>query len=410
MNCQRGWGGVYLPEKVRGEKHPGLVEASLPPPSILTRNFILAWLVSFSAFASFYFLLATLPLYIVQIGGSESEVGLIIGVFATTALALRPLVGRAADIWSRRLLILGGSFLLFLSSLSYNLAQGVFPLLLVRVLHGAGWAGFGTAVMVLVADLLPPPRRGEGMGYYGMSMNLAMALGPAAGVFLLRAFSFPVLFLSSAAMAMVGVVLAGFISEPHRQKNPSRGAILERSALFPSLVLCLSALSYGSIVSFFPLYAGKKGIENPGLFFTVFALVLILARGPAGRLSDKKGRAATIVPGLLLAALGLSLLSVAGSLGLFLLAALLYGLSFALVQPSLMALTIDRAEPSRRGAAMGTFSMAMDLGIGGGAFLWGFVAQGAGFPAIYQLAAITTLVALVVFLLGRRSRRAFTLT
>jgi len=99
-----------LPEEVWGEKHPGPVEASPPPPSILSRNFILAWLVSFSAFAGFYFLLATLPIYIVQIGGSESEVGLIIGVSSTTALALRPLVGRAADIWSRRLLILGGPF------------------------------------------------------------------------------------------------------------------------------------------------------------------------------------------------------------------------------------------------------------------------------------------------------------
>ena len=371
--------------------------------SIITRNFVLAWLVSFASFASFYFLLATLPVYIVQVGGREAEVGFIIGVFSGSALLLRPLVGRAADHWGRKSLILVGTGLLFISSLLYIPAQGVVPLLLVRVLHGVGWAAFGTAAFVLVADILPASRRGEGGGYYGMSVNLAMAAGPAVGVLLLQAFSFPFLFLSAAGVALVAFLFSGLLSEVPGTRGSS-SAFMEKRALFPSLVLSLSALTYGSIVSFLPLFARKQGIGNPGLFFTVFALALVLARGPLGRASDRWGRGATIIPGLLASGVSLVLLSYASSLVLFLLMALLYGLAFAAVQPSLMALTIDRVPPQRRGAAMGLFGMAMDLGIGAGSFLWGFVAQVAGFPQMYRLAGLTSLVALVVFLAGRSPR------
>ncbi|MEK7848353.1 MAG: MFS transporter, partial [Chloroflexota bacterium] len=108
--------------------------------------------------------------------------------------------------------------------------------------------------------------------------------------------------------------------------------------------------------------------------------------------------------GLVLAAMGLGLLSTAGSVVAFLGVALLYGLAFALVQPSLMALMVDSVSPGRRGAAMGTFTAAMDLGIGGGSFLWGFVAQAGGFPLMYQAAAVIALVALAAFVTGSRKR------
>lgn len=378
---------------------------SSPPGAkapLFTRSFVLVCLATLTAFVSFYFLLATLPLYIVEIGGTESQVGFIIGVFGSSALLLRPLVGREADVWGRRRLILGGCVVLLVSSLLYSLTDSMAGLLAVRILHGAGWAAFGTASAALVADVIPPQRRGEGMGYYGISINLAMAVGPAAGIFIQRSLSFTWLFVVGGAVAAISVVFAALLNEPPGNRSNQRGPLFERAAFFPSTVLGLMALTYGSIVSFLPLFAVKRGLGNPGLFFTVFAIVLILSRSPAGRLSDRYGRGVTVIPGLVLAAMGLGLLSTAASVPAFLGVALLYGLAFALVQPSLMALMVDRVSPARRGAAMGTFTAAMDLGIGGGSFLWGFVAQAAGFPAMYQAAAVAAIVALAAFLAGSR--------
>ncbi|MDP6510588.1 MAG: MFS transporter, partial [Dehalococcoidia bacterium] len=152
------------------------------PAPLLTRNFVLAWLITLFNFGSFYLLLATLPLYIVEIGAGEAQVGLVIGVFAVTALPLRILVGREADVWGRRRLILGGCLVMLVSSLLYIWTESMFSLLAVRILHGAGWAAFGTATAALAADVVPPRRRGEGMGYYGMSINVAMVAGPVTGI------------------------------------------------------------------------------------------------------------------------------------------------------------------------------------------------------------------------------------
>jgi MFS family permease len=121
-------------------------------------------------------------------------------------------------------------------------------------------------------------------------------------------------------------------------------------------------------------------------------------------LSDRFGRAVVIAPGLGLAALGLVVLSTATTLTAFLAVAVLYGLAFAAAQPAMMALVVDRAAPNRRGAAMGTFSMAMDLGIGLGSIVWGVVAQAAGYQAMYLAASVVALVALVVFVVGWRGQ------
>lgn len=393
-----------------------------PPPGqvgrepLLTKNFVLACLITLASFSSFYFLLATLPVYVVrEVGGSEAQVGLIIGVFSGASVLLRPLIGWAADDWGRRAFIVAGNAVMALSGGLYSLTRTVPLLLGLRVFHGVGWAAFGTATNALVADVVPRGRRGEAMGYYGMFSNLAMAVGPALGIALMTSFSFNVLFAASASLGLVALSLSLFVSDPVRPARPegpgaaaaqrSGEGVIERSALFPGLVLALTAVTYGSIVSFLPLYAfSMKITDNPGVFFTVYAVVLIVARGFTGQAADRYGRGAVIAPGLLLVAVALWVLAVADSLALLLLVAVLYGLAFAAVQPAIMAMVVDRAAPHRRGAAMGTFSAAMDLGIGGGSIMWGVVAQTAGYHAMYVASGSVALLALAVFLVGMRGR------
>jgi MFS family permease len=194
------------------------------------------------------------------------------------------------------------------------------------------------------------------------------------------------------------------------------GAALQRgwrsvilpSALFPSAVLFTSALTYASVVALLPLFAEEGDLGNPGLFFTVFSVVVLVIRGPLGRLSDKRGRVVVVAPGLLVTFVALLVLSRAESMTALLVVAVLYAIGVGATQPTLMAMTIDRAKPQERGAAMGTFTTAMDLGIGIGSIVWGLTAEAFGFQTMYVAAGFMGLVGMGVLLGGARKQRSRT--
>jgi len=376
------------------------MEKKLKNENLFSRNFILTSLSTFTLFSSFYFLLITLPIYIQKIGGTESEIGFIIGVFTISAVVLRPFIGQEIDRRGRKNILISGLLVFLVSMLLYNYTNSVTSLLLLRVFHGIGWGAATTAATTLIADIAPPNRRGEAMGIFGMSSNVAMAIGPALSMLLLQAYDFSILFIIGAGIALVSLLLALPISET--MASHPKTPLFSREALFASTLMFTVSLTYGSLVSFLSLFAQKQGIINPGIFFTVFAATLILVRAFAGRLSDTKGRKFVILPGMILIAASLFVLSTASVLFVFLMAALLYGLGFGLVHPSLMALLVDSVSEKGRGAAMGTFTAAFDLGIGMGSIILGFVLQYFGFKVMYSLAGLIVLGGAVLLIVYNR--------
>jgi MFS family permease len=378
---------------------------------IFSRDFSLAVVANLFSFTSMYLLLATLPLYVLAIGGSVSDAGIVLACFTLTAVVVRPWIGRLSDRRAKKAIMLAGAVMLAISSLLYEPAHSVPLVMAVRVFHGIGWAAFGTAASALAADLAPLSRRGEAMGYFGVGMNVAMAIGPALGVFLVGRTGYGALFLTAMVLAAAAALTTAGIAEPRREAGRARPQLGWRSfilpsALFPSAVLFTNALTYASVVALLPLFAEKAKLGNPGLFFTVFSVVVLVLRGPLGRLSDRRGRVAVIAPGLLFTFAALLVLSRAQSMTMLLVVAVLYAIGIGAAQPTLMAMTVDRAEPQERGAAMGTFTTAMDLGIGVGSVVWGVVAQASGFPAMYVAASLMGLVGAALLLAGAaRGRR-----
>lgn len=370
--------------------------------TLFSKNFVLTSLSTFTLFTSFYFLLITLPIYIEKIGGSESEIGLILGVFTISAVLLRPFIGKEVDRRGRKVILVSGIVIFFISMLLYDYTRNVTSLLLLRVLHGIGWGAATTAATTLIADISPPKRRGEAMGVFGMASNVAMAIGPALSMILLQKYDFPILFSMSAGISLLSLLLVLPISETIVVHT--RTPLFSREALFPSALMFMISLTYGSIVSFLSLFAQKQGISNPGIFFTVFAVTLILVRALAGKLSDIKGREFVIIPGMVLIAASLWVLSTASALDRFLVAALLYGLGFGLVHPSLMALLVDMVGDKGRGAAMGTFTASFDLGIGAGSILLGLVLQYFDFQVMYTISGLIALSGAILLILfnGRK--------
>ena len=227
---------------------------------IFSRSFTLAILANLFSFTSMYLLLATLPLYVVAIGGTVADAGIVLACFTLSAVIVRPLVGRLSDRRAKKAIMLVGAVMLAASSLLYEPAHSVPLVMAVRVFHGVGWAAFGTAASALAADLAPLSRRGEAMGYFGVGMNVAMAVGPALGVFLVGRAGYGALFLTAMVLAAAAALTTAGIGEPQREPGHAAPQLGWRSfilplALFPSAVLFTNALTYASVVALLPLFA-----------------------------------------------------------------------------------------------------------------------------------------------------------
>ena len=356
----------------------------------MTRAFAVLWLSGFAFFLSFLLLLSALPIFARRMGASDGAIGLIMGSFALTSLALRPATGWAADRYGRRPFMIAGALVFTLASIAYGWTAGAAGLLLVRLVHGAGMGLYPTAASAMVADVTPPQRRGEVLGFYGAAGSIAMAVGPMTGIALVGRFDFTGLFWIAGAVAAVALLMTltavdETLAQPRAVRFTASSA-LSAAALFPSLVTLCLMFTYGTQVAFLPLHADAHGV-NPGVFFLVSAATITVARGPAGRLSDRLGRPPIAAVGLLLAAGALVVLALSeGALGLAL-AGAIYGAAYGTAQPALMAWCVDNAAEGDRGRAMGTFYSALEIGIAIGAMSSGLAVARWGFTITFLATA-----------------------
>jgi MFS family permease len=248
---------------------------------LFTRDFVLVCVASLSHYTSFQLLLATMPLYVLQMGGRETEVGMVMGIVAAAALAVRPASGWAVETLGRKKTMLIGPAAFATASAAYAFASSIPVLLAFRTLHGLGIGTFNTSAPTLVSDQAPITRRGEALGYFGMSQNLSQALGPAIGLFILEAWGFLWLFSISAGMALTSLALC-FLLKDHYVPGPPRrlawNMFISVKALQPMILVLGMSFATGSIMSFVPLYGRSQGVSNPGFFFTIYALVMLLSR------------------------------------------------------------------------------------------------------------------------------------
>ena len=380
----------------------------MPTERLWTTNFVLVCLANFAVFTSFNLLLPTLPIYVQLMGGGALSVGLTNGIFVLASIALRPFVGRQLDKRGRTKILVASAVAFLISAILYNFTKSIWSLLLLRLLHGASWATATTATHALIADLAPPSRRGEAMGFFGISASLAMAIGPLMGLVITGSrspYRFTLLFAIMSVIALLNLILVSWVREPERHPAHFGEEAGEfRPALLPALTMTSLTFAFGTIVTFLPLYAQARGIGNVGWFFTLCALSVMLARPLAGQLSDVKGRAAIIIPGAGVAAVAVSLLIFSFNLPSFLATGVLFGLGFGATHPGLMALAVDVIPRNMRGLAMAIFATAYDLGMGLGAMVSGLVLQLAGYNVMYLFSAGVIVAGQGVFVWGLKGQ------
>lgn len=378
--------------------------------SIWTRPFTLAVAATTATFVGFYLLLPILPPYALDLGASKVEAGWLVTLFTLPAVIARTVTGPYLDRGGRKRMLVAGLLLIGLATAAYGGIETLPVLLLVRVGHGMGWGLATTAFGSLVSDLAPPSRRGEALGYWGMAPTAAMAVGPLAGQWLYTVSGYPGVFGSSALLALLslGIVLSIAHVAPSVIVHARSLLVFPKEARLPAATQFLSSLAYGGLIAFLPVELAARG-GGSGVYFTVYALAILVARPFAGRLSDRFGRASVIHPALVLSAAGTALLGLASSPAALLLSAALYGTGVGSSFPALMAFTVDRAPVASRGAALASFFTAFDLAMAAGAALLGPIYERFGFLSMNLGAASGILLAELLFvsLLLAEARRGF---
>lgn len=377
---------------------------------LMSRNFIGCCLASFFYFGGFYLLLPVLPLYVERLGGLPSEIGLAVGLFTFLSVVVRPHSGKLGDRYGLKRFMLLGATLFTVMFASYLWVTDLTMLYVVRVFHGVAHGIFLAAVFAYVGSIAPQDRRGEVMGLFGMANVISMAIFPAVGTKLVQSFGgFAELFGVAVVMAVVAMLAVLSVDEICPCARERAGVSLRRLIGLRPVWLAFAtyisaAIAYGTVVTFLPVYAVELGIDEFGQFFVVYAIFTLISRGVAGKLSDKFGRYAVVVPFMALVVLAMVLLACLLNLPMLWACAMLFGLGFGAFMPALNAYIIDETRQEERSGALAIFSSAMDIGITAGAVALGMVGELAGYAPMYAVSAALVLSGLALFAIVGRSK------
>jgi MFS family permease len=359
---------------------------------ILTRDFVLNFLTQFAfSFVSFV-LVPTLPVYLSRFEAKAGEIGFLIGILSVFSLIPRPFIGRALFRIPERKFMMAGAVLYIVSSIAYLTAPPFWPFLIVRTMQGVGLAFFSTASVALIANSTPEHRRGQIISYYFLSYNFAFALAPYFGMLLINQFGFTVLFLVCTALSLCTLLITLKLRKiqgiPMESESIRNHPFLNRDVLPSAIMAFLLNVIWGSLGAFFPLYALRHDVSNPGIFFAFIAITLILGRSLGGRILDMYEREKVIIPCFIVIIVSIVVLIFSTTLPMFILVAIVFGTGWAFLYPSLVVYAVE-SSGSARGPAMGTFTALADLGAGIGPMIMGLILEWTNYPMMFFFLTLT---------------------
>lgn len=383
---------------------------------IYNLQFGLLCMSSFLFSASFNMLIPELPSYLSSLGGAEYK-GYIIALFTLTAGISRPFSGKLTDKIGRVPVMAVGSLVCVICGLLYPLLTTVAGFLWLRLFHGFSTGFKPTATAAYVADIVPGNRWGEAMGIHGLCFSTGLAIGPAIGSELSERFSINALFYCSSVFALLSIIILINMKETLVRKERfklsllkiNRNDIIEFRVLPAAFVTFLSYLSYGLILTVVSDWGTHLGVANKGMFFMIFTISSLLIRFVSGKMSDRIGRISIIKLSLILLVVALVLIGQSNSPFYLMSAAAVYGIATGMLSPALTALVIDMSHPDHRGKAVATMYIALEAGIGLGAFMAGsfYIDDAAMIPPAFYFTALLTLVAFLYLQLLFRRKSIF---
>ena len=381
---------------------------------IFTKRFNLLFISNLTVFLVFYALLTIFPFYVIQtLNGTQDQAGLLVTTFMISAIVVRPFSGKLLDIYGKKRLLVAGSIFYLICTLLYTTIDSLSVLFAIRFLQGASFSIVTTGCMALAADTIPAHRKGAGLGYFMMSSNLAIVLGPLVGLLLMKYVEFEMIFVAFGFIMLLGTI-TGISIKTDDLPKPNRQAkvtfklhdLFEMKAMPIAIIGLAVSFTYTTILSFMSLYAEEKDLlEAASYFYIVFAAAMMLIRPIAGKLFDVKGPKFIIVPALIVYAIGLVIMAqLDSSLGLVL-SAIVIGIGFGTVSAGLQTQAVQSAAASRSSYVTATYFTLYDAGIALGSYIFGLVILYFKFAVIYQVAAIIVIFILIAYIWYMRNSK-----
>lgn len=379
---------------------------------IWNKNFIIACIANFLVACSFNLLMPTIPIYLSEEMGVEpSQIGIVLSSYAIALLLIRPFCGYWVDVYQRKPLFLFG-LICFISIYFgyYFVSFSVLYFVLLRFIHGLFWGLTTVSSNTVAIDLIPASRRAEGIGYFGVNTNIAMAIAPFLAVIIYNEKGFYYLISCALVMGALSILAVALIKIPKRKtldKIPPMS--MDRFMLIKGIPIFLNQLfitfGWGTLVAFAVLYGKQTGIENAGVFFLFLACGLILSRITSGRFVDRGHTHKVMVVALLVIACAFVSFALFHSVFAFCVSAFFIGIGYGTLFPALQTIYINMAPSSKRGTANSTYLTGFDLGIGIGMMAGAYIADIYDFSTMYLITAGLIIVGL--FLYWFNSKRVY---
>jgi predicted MFS family arabinose efflux permease len=373
---------------------------------LFTPRFFLMCGFSFTVFLSAFQLLPVAPYRILALGGTAAVAGLFLGFLTYSSAASAPLTGGLSDRLGPRRILVVASLAISAFSLIYAILPS-YPLMLVFVVvHGMFWSGLLSASATCVASLVPPARRAEGIGYWGMSTVLAVSVAPTIGLWVYSHGGWTAMCIEAAALNLLMAVIAWALPPDAPAAPVARGrslrSLLEWRVLALSFTLFLYAFGFGGITSFVALYTDHNGVTPRALYFTLFCVTTIVTRPFIGRFADRAGYLRVFLPCVVLIVSAFAVLAIGGSRPLLVTSALLFGIGFGSAYPAFLGHVLQFVDESRRGATFGSIIGAFDTGIGTGSIAMGWIIERFGYRPAWTTAAVLAALAIPFFVVMER--------
>jgi MFS family permease len=378
-------------------------------PKLFTGNYLKVWIANFMMYFSFYFVTPLLPLYLRDVfDADKAMIGLVLSGYSVAALAIRFFSGYIVDRFSRKKVLLIGyaSFALFF--LGYYLTGSIILFAVIRTLHGAPFGLTSVSSNTVAIDVLPSQRRGEGIGYWGLSNNFAMAVGPSLSLMLYHHFnSYNLLFTVSLVVALLGLLINTFVDCKYRppimeKKKMSLDRFLLLEGWSQGVCIAFIAMSYGILSTYIAIYSQDvlNITTGTGTFFMLFAFGLILSRFVGVQALSKGFEVRNATYGVIVVVIGYLMFALWQNLYGYYISAVVIGFGQASMYPAVQTMFLKMTTNDKRGTANATILTSWDLGVGLGIIFGGYVAEHlGGYNSAFLVSAAVSILSLMFFLL-----------
>jgi MFS family permease len=363
----------------------------------------LANLCHTASFSAFFLL----PLYVLDHGGNQGDIGVVMGVFALASAASRPWVAEMIDRIGRKRSYTLGSILMVASPFLYIFIQeplgSSYPFfLLLRAIHGVGLAICFTAVFTFMADILPQDRLNEGIGMFGISGLIGIAIGPVVAEVTLKHFGFFGLFITAGILATIALLIHQPLRESHSERDITQqttffGLFKREKFIVVGLLALLFGFGLAGTGGFVAPLAEERGLGFVSIYFFCYSGGAIAVRFVGSRLADQLGENRVLPYSIVLYMAGLFLLPFTYSQAMLCVAGVFSGIGHGLLFPLLNTMAVRDEPAAIRGKATGIFTGGLDTGIFAGSLTLGYIGDWFGLNALFVCAGLSMVTALLFF-------------